>query len=107
MRKTNPSFKRVVFLTQEEPLFVPTLCQTLIERLPQRLVAVGFFAPASSWKQFNREYLARLRYYGAIDFVRIAVLYLWKRVTQRPIRRAFSEHNIPVVTLPSSNLRDI
>jgi folate-dependent phosphoribosylglycinamide formyltransferase PurN len=98
--------KRVVFLVQDEPLFIPGVCRTLAEGLADRLVAVGFFNPASSWKQFKREYLGRLRYYGLIDFCRIAALYLWRRLSRQSARRLLLEQRVPLIDWPSSSLRD-
>ncbi len=100
------SHKKVVFLAQAEPFFIPAILETLINRLGSRLVAVGFFSTARSFKDFRREYLSRFFYYGPVDFARISFLFFLKRFSGRSPEAIAQKKGTTLVHWPGARLDD-
>lgn len=77
--------KKVVLLTQDEPIFGSIIVEELIKGLGNEIVAVGLFPPLSSARSAVKEAARRLRYYGATDFLRLCCLFVAKKAGGRSV----------------------
>ena len=95
---------RVLFITEEDPLYVIRLFEVFFREYPRETIAICGITIDRPFHESPRKTLSRmLRFYGPVGVARLGTRFLATKLRRRSIGRLAAEHGIPMVPATSVN----
>jgi len=95
---------RVLFITEDDPLYVIRFFDVFLREYPRReFDLIGITVDAAFHESKIATARRMLRFYGAVDFVRLCARFAMTRIRGRSISRLATNAGVPIIAATSVN----